>query len=96
MPKSWSEHVTDPDPREIQRKAEQETPLKEVYGQWPISTDPKKHAEEIQKLIDNGVTHIFVHSPQPAEDQERIITFFGQQVIPQLRLDLPHAVTMAV
>ena len=94
MPKSWTEHVTDPDPREIQRKAEQETPLNAVYGKWPISTDPQAHIQAMQKLIDNGVSHIFVHSPQ--NDQERVINFYGQQVIPQLKLDLPHALMMAV
>ncbi|MEO7003451.1 MAG: hypothetical protein ABI274_16850 [Ktedonobacterales bacterium] len=40
------------------------------------------------------MSHIFVHSPQP--DQQRIIRFFGEQVLPKLLLDLPHALAMAV
>ena len=94
MPKAWDEHVTDPDPREIQRTAEQDTPLDKVYGQWPVSADPQVHIDAIQKLIDKGVSHIFVHSPQP--DQQSVIRFFGEQVLPKLRLDLPHALAMAV
>ncbi len=65
MPKSWDLYVDDPDPRDIQRRAEQDMPLKEVYGSWPVSEDPKVHVDALQKLIDGGLTHIFVHSCQP-------------------------------
>ena len=82
MPKSWELYVNDPDPRSIQRRAEQDIPLEQVYAQWPVSPDPEPHVQALQKLIDGGVTHIFIHSPQP--DQAKVISFYGEQVLPRL------------
>ncbi len=82
MPKAWSLSVGDPDPRSIQRRAQQNVPLEQVYAQWPVSEDPDVHVQALQKLIDSGVTHIFIHSPQP--DQARVISFYGEQVLPRL------------
>lgn len=82
LPKSWSDYVTDPDPVNIHRRADAEVPLKDVFGKWPISEDPQPHIQAIQKLLDSGVTHIFVHSPQA--DQRHVIDFYGEQVLPQL------------
>ena len=81
-PKSWEKYVNNPDPRAIQRQAEQEVPLAEVYQDWPVSTNPAVHVQALQKLLDAGATHIFVHSPQP--DQERAIQFYGREVLPRL------------
>jgi F420-dependent hydroxymycolic acid dehydrogenase len=75
-------YLGDPDPRSIQRRAEQEVPLEETFNTWVVSEDPQVHVQALQKLIDGGVTHIFVHSPQ--HDQARIITFYGEQVLPRL------------
>jgi len=83
MPKAWDLYVDNPDPRDIQRRAEQDVPLEEVYGSWPVSEDPQVHVAALQKLIDGGVTHIFVHSCQP--DQRRVIEFYGQDVLPKLQ-----------
>ncbi len=83
MPKAWDLYVDNPDPRDIQRRAEQDVPLEEVYGSWPVSEDPQVHVAALQKLIDGGVTHIFVHSRQP--DQRRVIEFYGQDVLPKLQ-----------
>ncbi len=83
MPKAWNLYVDNPDPRDIQRRAEQDVPLEEVYGSWPVSEDPQVHVAALQKLIDGGVTHIFVHSCQP--DQRRVIEFYGQDVLPKLQ-----------
>jgi F420-dependent hydroxymycolic acid dehydrogenase len=82
MPKSWERYVTDPDPVDIQRRADRDIPLEQVYGKWPVSEDPQVHVQAIQKLIDGGVTHVFVHSPQP--DQRRVIDFYGREVLPRL------------
>lgn len=82
MPKAWSLYVGDPDPRSIQRRAQQNVPLEQVYAHWPVSEDPDPHVQALQKLIDSGVTHIFIHSPQP--DQARVISFYGEQVLPRL------------
>jgi TAT-translocated FGD2 family F420-dependent dehydrogenase len=81
-PKSWQKYVNIPDPREIEREAKQEVPLDKVYESWLVSPDADTHAQEIQKLIDAGVTHVMVHSPQP--DQRAIIDFYGNQVLPRL------------
>jgi TAT-translocated FGD2 family F420-dependent dehydrogenase len=83
VPKAWTKYVNNPDPREIERQASQEVPLEEVYKDWPVSTDPAKHVESLQKLLDAGATHIFIHSPQP--DQERAMRFYGQEVLPRLK-----------
>jgi hypothetical protein len=82
MPRSWELYVDDPDPRSIQRRAEQDIPLEEVYSQWAVGEDPEVHIQALQKLIDKGVTHIFVHSPQ--EDQTKVIKFYGEQVLPRV------------
>ena len=67
--------------------AERDIPLDQVYGAWPASADPQIHIQGIQKLIEGGVTHIFVHSPQP--DQHQVIEFYGREVLPQRRHGSP-------
>jgi coenzyme F420-dependent glucose-6-phosphate dehydrogenase len=66
----------------IQQRAEHDIPLQSVYADWPVSADPGIHIAALQKLVDGGVSHIFVHSPQP--DQQRIIRFYGEQVLPKV------------
>jgi len=79
--KSWKPgYVDNQDEADIQRRAESEIPLEEVSKAWPIGSDPQVHAQALQKLIQGGATHIFVHSPEP--DQLRAIQFYGQQVLP--------------
>jgi alkanesulfonate monooxygenase SsuD/methylene tetrahydromethanopterin reductase-like flavin-dependent oxidoreductase (luciferase family) len=81
LPKAWkSGYVDNPDEADIQRRAEADNPLEEVYAKWPIGADPQKHAEALQKLIQAGATHVFVHSPEP--DQMRAIQFYGHQALP--------------
>ena len=82
MPKSWELYVGDPNPVDIQRRAEQDIPLQSVYADWPVSTDPGVHIAALQKLIDGGVSHVFVHSPQA--DQKSVIRFYGEQVLPKV------------
>lgn len=82
-PRAWTHFVDDPDPEHIQREAQATIPLDEVYRRWPVSRDPAVHVEAIQRLLDNGVTHVFVHSPQG--DQEMVIDFFSREVLPRLK-----------
>jgi TAT-translocated FGD2 family F420-dependent dehydrogenase len=82
-PKAGKGLQNDPDPRSIQRRAETEIPLAEVYGDWQSGEDPDGHVEAIEKLLASGVTHVFVHSPQG--DQKRVIDFYAREVLPRLR-----------
>jgi len=79
---AW-ELLNEPDPREIQRKAEASTSLEEVYSRWTVSEDPEEHAKAIEAYFEAGVTDVFVHSGQ--EDQARVIDFFGNRVLPVIR-----------
>jgi F420-dependent hydroxymycolic acid dehydrogenase len=81
---AW-ELLNEPDPREIQRKAEASTELEEVHGRWTVSEDPDEHARAIEAYFDAGVTDVFIHSGQ--EDQARVIDFFGNRVLPLIRRD---------
>lgn len=83
IPRAWKDLVYEPDPRRILHISEVETPLEEVYKDWPISTDPAVHVEALMKLFDMGATQVYVHSGNP--NQQRTIDFFGQQVLPRLR-----------
>ncbi len=83
IPKAWDQFVTNPDPRSILQNAEKELSLDEVAQNWVVSDDPKEHADSIRKLIDGGVTHVFVHSGQ--FDQQGVIDFYSKDVLPLLR-----------
>jgi alkanesulfonate monooxygenase SsuD/methylene tetrahydromethanopterin reductase-like flavin-dependent oxidoreductase (luciferase family) len=56
---AW-ELLNEPDPREIQRKAEASTSLEEVYSRWTVSEDPEEHAKAIEAYFEAGVTDVFV------------------------------------
>jgi TAT-translocated FGD2 family F420-dependent dehydrogenase len=87
-PKAWKKaYLHDPDPRSIQRKADTEIPLEDVYREWPVSTDPQVHVQAIAKLFSQGATTVFIHSGQA--DQMRVIDFYGKQVLPRLRKPIP-------
>lgn len=87
-PKAFSAFVNDPDPRDIQRRAEREIPLEDVYKGWVVSDDPEAHARSIQELIDGGVTDVYIHSGQ--HDQGRVIDFYGREVLPRVRRQQPQ------
>jgi TAT-translocated FGD2 family F420-dependent dehydrogenase len=72
-----------PDPREIQRVAEERTALEDVSRNWVVSEDPGVHVVAIQKLTEMGATDVFIHSGQ--HDQQRVIEFYGRKVLPRLR-----------
>lgn len=83
IPNAWTEYVDNPDPRDIMRRAEQDLPLEKVYSNWLVSADADEHAQSIQKLIDGGVTQVYVHSGQA--DQQRVLEFYSREVLPRLR-----------
>lgn len=84
QPKAWTrDFLYDGDPRSIQRKAEEQIPLEEVYQDWPISEDPAVHQQALRQVLDAGATHVYVHSGQ--QDQRKVIEFYGSEVLPALR-----------
>jgi F420-dependent hydroxymycolic acid dehydrogenase len=83
IPNAWTEFVHNPDPRDIMRKSQAEIPLEKAMESWVAGADPETHIQAIQKLIDGGVTHIYIHSGQ--DDQERVIDFYGREVLPRVQ-----------
>lgn len=81
-PKAWNPYYNIRDPKVIQARAEKEIPLEKVYAEWPISTDPEPHIETINKLFASGATMVNIHAGQ--DDQERVINFYGEKVLPQV------------
>lgn len=81
-PAAW-QLVNLPDPREIQRRAQELVTLDEVISHWVVSPDPQVHVQAIRELAAAGVTDVYIHSAQP--DQAAVIDFYGRQVIPALK-----------
>jgi len=57
-----------------------------VHTRWTVSEDPEVHAQAIEEYFKAGVTDVMIHSGQ--DDQERVIEFFGKQVLPLVRRSL--------
>ena len=72
------------DPREIQAFAEAEVSLDQVVESWLVSQDPSDHISQIRRLFEAGATQVAIHSVQP--DQDRLIDFYGKDVLPALRV----------
>jgi F420-dependent hydroxymycolic acid dehydrogenase len=83
IPKAFQGYHDIASPQEIQRRAEAEVSLEQVYEQWTISTDADEHIEKIAELFQGGATIVNIHSGQP--DQQSLIDFYGAKVIPQWR-----------
>jgi hypothetical protein len=47
--------------------------------------DVSRHLEAIQKFLDAGFDHVYVHQVGP--DQEGFFKFYSSQVLPALRQD---------
>lgn len=82
-PKAFKTLYNVRDPGKIQKDADAQIPLDQVYEGWAIGTDPNVHLKKIHELFDSGVTIVNVHCGQP--DQERVIHFYGKEVLPKLR-----------
>lgn len=63
-----------------QREADAQIPLGKVYSDWPVGTDPNL---QVTELFESGVTIVNVHAGQ--KDQQRVIDFYGKEVLPKLR-----------
>ena len=85
IPKAFKGYQNIPDPAQIERQAQADLPLPKVYADWTVSTDPMAHVAAIRKLFDSGVSIVNVHSGQP--DQQRVLDFYGKEVLPRLRGD---------
>jgi F420-dependent hydroxymycolic acid dehydrogenase len=87
IPKAFKGYQNIPDPAEIERRALSELPLPKVYGDWTVSSNPDAHVQTIKKLFDSGVTIVNIHSGQP--DQQKVIEFYGREVLPRVRNQAP-------
>jgi TAT-translocated FGD2 family F420-dependent dehydrogenase len=83
IPKAFKKYYNTTDPAEIEQQANSELPLDKVYGDWPVSTDPKAHIAAIETLFDSGATIVNIHSGQA--DQKKVIDFYGKSVLPSLK-----------
>jgi alkanesulfonate monooxygenase SsuD/methylene tetrahydromethanopterin reductase-like flavin-dependent oxidoreductase (luciferase family) len=83
IPKAFKGYHNIPSPTEIEKRAKAELPLDQVYGDWPVSTDPAVLIAAIQKLFDSGATIVNIHSGQP--DQMQVLEFYGKNVLPRLQ-----------
>ncbi|HEY3778625.1 MAG TPA: TIGR03557 family F420-dependent LLM class oxidoreductase [Rhizomicrobium sp.] len=82
IPKAFKGYHRNPDPADIQRQAEADLPLENVYGEWSVGTDPDVHANAIAELFDSGATIVNIHAGQ--DDQKKVIDFYGGSVLPML------------
>jgi F420-dependent hydroxymycolic acid dehydrogenase len=82
-PKAFKKYYNFRDPHEIERLANQEVPLEQVYGDWAVSTDPQVHIKAVNELFSSGATIVNIHSGQ--RDQRGVIEFYGHEVIPAVR-----------
>jgi TAT-translocated FGD2 family F420-dependent dehydrogenase len=89
IPKAFKGYQNIPDPAQIEHRAQMDLPLPKVFGDWTVSTDPGVHVQTIQKLFDSGVTIVNIHSGQP--DQQKVIEFYGREVLPRVRNKTPSS-----
>lgn len=69
-------------PAEMERAAD-ELPIEQVAKRWIVASDPEQAAAAIREYIDYGFTHLVFHGP--GQDQERFLTQFCADVVPELR-----------
>jgi alkanesulfonate monooxygenase SsuD/methylene tetrahydromethanopterin reductase-like flavin-dependent oxidoreductase (luciferase family) len=90
LPIGFTEFIDEPDPRKIQQGAEQKLSVRDVFSKWVVSDSATAHVSAISELAELGATDVFVHSGQ--SDQQRVIDFYGREVLPALR---PEATSRA-
>ena len=83
LPKAFKGFYEIADPAAIERRAEAELPIGKVVADWTVSPDPDEHIAAIEQLFDSGATIVNIHSGQA--DQEKIVEFYGNRVLPRLR-----------
>jgi coenzyme F420-dependent glucose-6-phosphate dehydrogenase len=67
-------------PREMEERART---VANPERRWLVATDPDEHVEQIAPYVELGFTHLVFHSP--ADDQERFLRVYAEQVVPRLR-----------
>lgn len=79
--KAWQPgFVTNPDPVDIQRRAEAQVNLDELVKDWLVGTDPKLHIAKLNEMFEAGANTVFVHSPQ--KNQRAFIAWYASNVLP--------------
>lgn len=91
--KAWTKFVNNPDPVDINKQADATVPLEEIYNRWVVSEDAQVHAKALLALFEGGVSQVYVHSGQ--SDQQKVIDFYGKQVIPLVRKQLATRASVA-
>lgn len=94
LPNGFTEYIDDPDPRSIQQRAEREVTLEQVLEEWTVGPDAQTHISKTQELMDAGATHLYIHSAQ--EDQQAVIDFYAQQVLPKFQHERLRAEALQV
>lgn len=89
LPKAFKSYYNLRDPQAIQDRANSEIQLQKLISQWPVGTNPEVHATKLVELFESGATIVNVHSGQA--DQRRVIEFYGNKVLPQVRKHLQQA-----
>lgn len=82
-PKAFKTYYNVRDPQTIHQRADSEVPLDQVYSEWPISTNANDHLKKVNELFESGATIVNIHTGQA--DQERVIEFYGKEVLPKLK-----------
>src|SRR5256885_10449252 len=54
----------------------------DVAANVPCGPDPAVHAEHLQRFVDAGFDHVYVH--QIGSDQDRFFRFYADEVRPRL------------
>jgi TAT-translocated FGD2 family F420-dependent dehydrogenase len=83
IPKAFKGYENILDPAQIELRPQTGLPLSKLFEDWTVSFNPDAHVHMINKLFDSGVTIVNVHSGQM--DQQRVIEFYGREVLPRLR-----------
>ncbi len=84
IPKAFKAYYNVPDPARIQQQADTQIPLEQIVRDWPTGIDPRIHVAKLRELFDSGASIVNVHTGQT--DQQRVIEFYGREVLPRLGL----------
>jgi coenzyme F420-dependent glucose-6-phosphate dehydrogenase len=60
-----------------------ELPIEQVARRWIVASEPEEAVGQIRPYVDAGFGHLVVHGP--GNDQERFLTQFAEDVLPELR-----------
>jgi alkanesulfonate monooxygenase SsuD/methylene tetrahydromethanopterin reductase-like flavin-dependent oxidoreductase (luciferase family) len=83
LPKAFKGYYEITDPAAIEERAKVELQIEKVIADWTVGPNPDDHIAALNRLFDNGATIVNVHSGQA--DQRKVIEFYGNWVLPELR-----------